>query len=309
MSMVLFFVAGGGILTAIANLCMRRSIDAGGSSKGFLMLQLPLSFVVAVLLHPVRTGNYTWNSEVALLGLGAGVIFGVMLWILGQALQRGPSGLTFAVLNSSSVVPAIVMALIFGAAFGHDYHWWNGVGSLFVLAGLFWAARHSRGSQGSFLPWALFAALLFTVQALFMSFLSWRALMLKEVLPASTLIPFHFDASETEWFMPMLFVAASFVHIVNYWTKRSSWPRPIEWVYAIAAGVLLGVGTFSLIESTQLASAREQAMIFPAYCVTIIVACNIWGRLVYKERIHWLGNMMAVIGVLIGTVDWPQIFG
>ena len=36
------------LFIALSNYCMRRSIDAGGSSKGFLMIQLFLVFIVLI---------------------------------------------------------------------------------------------------------------------------------------------------------------------------------------------------------------------------------------------------------------------
>ncbi|MBT3394652.1 MAG: hypothetical protein HN411_06065 [Waddliaceae bacterium] len=303
--MSIFIVMFGGVCTAMANLCMRRSIDAGGSSRGFLMLQLPLSAVVAVLLNPVRMDNYTWNGTVAVLGLIGGVIIGAVLWALGKSLQRGPSGLTFAVFNSASVVPAIVMFVVFGAAFGHGYHWWNAIGSALVIVGLFCAVKHSR-KHGVQISWMAFVATLFCLNVLFMSFLSWQALMLKGGIPYSALIPFHLNPNEAEWFMPMIFVAASIIHAIIYWKKTSKWPKPAEWVYAFLAGGLLGIGTYCLIESVQNAGTLEHAMIFPAYSVTIIAVCNIWGKLLYKEKIHWIAIGLAIVGIVIGVIK-PMI--
>ncbi len=51
------FILIAGVFVAASNLCMRRSIDAGGSSKGFLMVQLFWVFLIAILLNPVRSGE------------------------------------------------------------------------------------------------------------------------------------------------------------------------------------------------------------------------------------------------------------
>ncbi|MBS0607097.1 MAG: hypothetical protein JSR57_09115, partial [Verrucomicrobia bacterium] len=88
------------LFIAASNYCMRRSIDSGGSSKAFLMIQLFLVFLVAILLNPVRTGEYAWSSCMAYFGLAGGIVLAVMMIFLGKALEKGPPGLTFAALNA-----------------------------------------------------------------------------------------------------------------------------------------------------------------------------------------------------------------
>ena len=127
------FIAG-------SNYCMRRSIDAGGTSKGFLMIQLFIVFLVAILLNPVRSGDYHWSSCMAGFAIAGGVVLALMMASLGRSLETGPPGLTFAALNASTVMPSVLMVLLFGASFGYQYTLWNGLGSLLVVGGLFWAA-------------------------------------------------------------------------------------------------------------------------------------------------------------------------
>ncbi|MBI3236798.1 MAG: hypothetical protein HYZ48_03750, partial [Chlamydiales bacterium] len=74
------------ILIAASNYCMRRSIDSGGSSKAFLMIQLSLVFLVAILLNPVRTADYTWSTCMAVFGLAGGIVLSAMMIFLGKAL-------------------------------------------------------------------------------------------------------------------------------------------------------------------------------------------------------------------------------
>ena len=62
------------ICIALSNLCMRRSIDAGGNSKAYLMMQLSLTFVVMILLNPVRTGDFAWSGQVAGFALAGGIL-------------------------------------------------------------------------------------------------------------------------------------------------------------------------------------------------------------------------------------------
>jgi hypothetical protein len=101
---------------------MRRSIDSGGTTKGFLMIQLFIVFLVAILLNPVRSGDYHWSNCMAGFSIAGGVVLALMMASLGRALETGPPGLTFAALNSSTVMPSILMVLLFGAAFNRQYN-------------------------------------------------------------------------------------------------------------------------------------------------------------------------------------------
>lgn len=56
-----------GVFVALSNYLMRKSIDAGGTTKGFLMVQLFIVFVVAIILNPVRMGSYEWSGCMSLL--------------------------------------------------------------------------------------------------------------------------------------------------------------------------------------------------------------------------------------------------
>src|SRR5689334_14956395 len=108
-----FLILLASLFVAGSNLSMRKSIDAGGSTKGFLCVQLFLTFLVAILLNPVRTGQYSWSGCMAAFGLAGGIILAGLMIFLGKALEKGPAGLTFAILNSSSVMPMILMVLFF----------------------------------------------------------------------------------------------------------------------------------------------------------------------------------------------------
>src|ERR1700733_3152911 len=91
-----------GLFTALSNFFFRRSIDAGGTSRAFLVIQLTMMSFVAILLNPVRAGDFSFNLEMTLFGILAGVIFSLMMTSIGKALECGPAGLTIALLNAST---------------------------------------------------------------------------------------------------------------------------------------------------------------------------------------------------------------
>jgi drug/metabolite transporter (DMT)-like permease len=311
---------------ATSNLCMRRSIDGGGTSKAFLTIQLFLVFLVAVLLNPVRTGDYTWSHSMAAFGLSGGIILALMMACLGKALESGPPALTFAVLNSSTVMPMILMVALFGSAFGYNYTLWHGVGSILVLVGLFWAARGALaslkvlqpatgtlsvtvGGGGKNVQWALFAMGAFTLHVLFLVFMQWRALFINFPGKDGLLLSFSPQDALSQWFMPMVFLAAALVQAWIYVTKERRLPTRQEWFYGVSGGLANGVGTFFMIWATEVSTRFEHAMIFPIFSAGVILLCNLWGRWLYQEKINWQANAFCGLGILIGTLNWAVLFG
>jgi len=294
------------IFIAASNYCMRRSIDSGGSSQAFLTIQLFLVFLVAVLLNPIRTGDYAWSNCMGYFGLAGGVVLAVMLTFLGKALERGPPGLTFAVLNASTVMPMILMVLLFGAPFGYVYTLTNGLGSLLVLAGLFWAGRGAFQSEKK-MQWASLVMGAFFLHIIFLIFMQWRALFIN--FPGENGLFLSFDVSDakSQWFMPMLFFSAAVIQVFAYVVTQKRLPKQQELIYGIIGGVTNGIGTFFMIWSTEVSTPVEHAMIFPIFSVMIILCCNLWGQLVYKEKVNWAANACCLAGILVGTLDWKVL--
>lgn len=304
--MGIFFALLAALLASISNFCLRRSIDSGGSSKAYLVVQLTFSFFVMIALNPIRTQDFAWSTPAVILGLFGGILFGLLMWGLGRALEKGPPGLTFAVLNTSSVMPAIVMALLFGSLFGHPYTLANGLGSLLVVAGLFWAGSSSEKNPHKAL-WIFYAALIFVVHTIFLVFLQWWALVLKPALPHSLFLPFHLTAEKIQWFMPAIFFVGALIQWSIYLYTRHRFPKGAEITYGILGGIANGACTFFLILAPQVATAWENAMIFPIFAVGIILICNSWAQILYKEKINWWANLLALIGLVIGTVAWQSL--
>ncbi len=306
MAIIMIVLAGG--FVALSNYFMRRSIDAGGSTRAYLVVQLAISIIIGILFNPVRTGHFAVSTPSLVLGLIGGVILGSMMWSVGRALESGPPGLTFATLNSATVVPGVVMALIFGTQWGHPYTAWDAAGSALVVVGLFWAGWQSE-SHASKRRWVLLSLLAFTFHALLLSFLQWRALLMKGPYDLSPLVPFPLPAEKGQWFMPMIFVAATLMQLVSYCRFERRLPNKREVSYGIAGGATNGIGTFFLILAPEVATPWQNAMIFPLFAVTVIIICNVWGQMLYKERVNWGSNLLCLFGIVVATVDWRSLFG
>jgi len=291
---------------ALGNLCMRRSIDHGGTTKGYLVIQFLSAIFLMILLNPVRTSQYTFNTPISLLALFAGITLALMLFSVGKALEKGPPGLTFAFISSSSVVPAIVMATLFGAAFGHQYTLYHGLGSILVLLGLFWASRDVSETK-AMRSWVIAICLAFLLHVAFLVIMQWRVLL----ITAPNLSAFYQLMSPTEansqWFMPMIYVGAFLCQLLVFLFSEKRVTNSYETGYGIIGGLCNGGSTFFLIQATEFASPIENAMIFPVFSVLIIVVCNIWGKRLYDEKVNWKATQLCITGLIIGTVDWSIV--
>jgi len=291
-----------------SNYCMRRSIDAGGTTKAFLMIQMFLVFAVAILLNPVRTGHYEWSNCMAAFGFAGGLVLAFMMASLGRSLELGPPGLTFAALNASTVMPSLLMTIFFGGAFGYFYNLWHGLGSLLVVAGLFWAGWQTARSEKK-TNWVAFVTATFFLHVIFLVFLSWRALFINHVGAEGLFLSFDLEDVRSQWFMPMAFLAAFLVQAWIFITSEKRMPSRKEAQFGVMGGLANGIGTFFMIRATEVSTPFEHAMIYPIMSVSIIIICNIWGQRIYKEQVNWKANALCLVGILVGTIDWKTLIG
>lgn len=295
------------ICIAISNLCMRKSIDAGGSSRGYLMLQMSLSFVIMVILNPIRRGDYSWNTSIVLFGLAGGLLLAAVMTFLGKSLEKGPAGLSVAILNCSSVMPILVLVMLFGARFGFHYTLWNALGSLLVIGGICWAGW-DKGEVQSRRQWLLFISLTFFAHVAYLTYLNWRVLFMNFPGEEGLGLPISAEQASSPWFMPSVFFSAAVIQTFLYLTKERRIPNGSEISYGVFGSIANGLGAFLMIRATEVATSLEHAMLFPIFSVTLILGCNIWGKMLYKEAVNWKANALCIGGVLLGMVDWQAIF-
>lgn len=291
---------------AVSNLFMRRGIDAGGTSRGYLMIQMISAFFLSVLIGPVKTGSYAINGPIALLGLCAGVALALLLVALGKALERGPPGLTFSILNGAAVFPGVVMAMLFGAAFGYVYTVWHGIGSILVLGGLFWAGRGMEGLKDR-KWWLIFSVVMFFSHVMLLVIFQWRALLLNTPNPEELASFFSAEQIQSQWFAPMFYLSAALIQIAIYFKNEKGVPIRSVWLNGIGGGVTNGLCSFFLIQGTVLATGLENAIIFPLYSIGSIVFSNIWSQRLYQEKINWRAAQVCALGLFVGTVDWKAV--
>jgi hypothetical protein len=295
--MGLFFALLAALFASTSNFFMRRSIDAGGTTKGFVLIQMSIAGLVAVLLGPVQSNSYAINGSVVGLGVLAGVFLVTMLYILGKALLAGPPGLTFSILTAAAVVPAIVMASLFGAAFGFLYTAWHGIGSLLVLAGLFWAGQSTAGGLQDLKRWTVLVISMFSLHVLLLVLFQYRAVLINTG---------NLEA-QSSWFMPVYYFAAAAIQLGIFFRTEARALRPREWLYGCIGGAANSLCTFFLLRSTEVAKGLENAVIFPAFSIGIILLSNLWGQKVYQEKVNWRAAQVCACGLIVGTVDWSAL--
>jgi drug/metabolite transporter (DMT)-like permease len=282
------------LFVAFSNLFMRKSIDSGGTTKAFLVIQMSIATIVAFGLGPVKTGSYDVNLPILVLGAISGTALAFMLSVLGKALEKGPPGLTFSILSAATVMPGIVMALMFG----FPYTIWHGIGSLFVLGGLFWAGRGLEGMQDK-KRWTFLVTLMFSLHVLILVIYQWRALLLSN--PATA------EQVQSQWFMPAMYGSAALIQLAIYLRSERRYPHPQEWLFGALGGVFNSLCTFFLIQATEQATAIQSAIIFPLFSIGTIFFSNIWSQKLYRERVNWRACQVCAFGILLGTVDWNAL--
>ena len=213
--MAIFFVVLAGVFVAFSNLCMRKSVDCGGTTKGFLVFQMAMGFLVNFLLDPMRTGEYSAKGPLLILAAIAGLIMAVMLFALGRAVENGPAGLTFSTIASATVLPGLLMSLFFGAAMGFPYTPWHGAGSLLVLAGLLWAGKGMSGLRDK-KRWIIFASLMFVLHTILLVLFQWRSLLLNTAHPELISRFFTSESIRSQWFTPFMFLIACLFELIVF---------------------------------------------------------------------------------------------
>lgn len=304
MGILLALIAG--MFVPLTNLCVRKSIDIGGNAKAFFVFQMAASFFFALLLGPVRTAELSIPLPTALFGVLTGIILSVMLFALGKAVEQGPPGFTFAILNSATVMPGLLMALVFGAAFGFIYNVWHAAGSILVLGGLFWGAKGLQGMK-NLKSWLFFASVMFAFHILILALYQGRAMLMNQARPEGFASFLSMGHAKSEWFTPFMFLSSGIIQLAIYFRVGRQKPKVKEIFFGIAGGLSNLLCTFFLIWATEKATPFENAVIFPIYSVIGIILTNLWGQKLYQEQVNWRACQISAFGLFIGTVDWKAV--
>jgi hypothetical protein len=299
--MTIAYILLSSIFIAFSNLCIRKSIDAEQSAGDpYLLYRLLISGIVTGLFAFFYSTAFSFNPLMILLGTIAGVLLGLLMWLTGRALKHGSPGLSFAIINGACVMPPLIMALFFGAAYGHEITLRHVIGALCVMIGLFWASWERSSIN---VMWLFLISSTFFVHTLYLTFFQWRALTLNPNLPPNTLIPFHTNPASADTFVLVMYITAGLLQYILPSSHRTMITAPWSFIaFGVIGGIVNGFGGFAMIKATEIASySWEKALIFPLYVVCLILLCNIWASILYREKINWYANLVCFVGILIGA--------
>jgi multidrug transporter EmrE-like cation transporter len=304
--MGILFALIAGIFMPLTNLTVRKSLDFGGNTKGYFVFQMLSTLICAYLFGPVRTGDYSLNWPAALMGSIAGVLLFVMLFFLGKSLQKGPPGFTFAILNSATVIPGILMAIFFGASLGYEFKLAHALGCIFVLIGLFWAGK---GLQDLSAPrkWLFFSSTMFLFHVLLLGLYQGRGMLLSPLRPAELFSSLPAHLIKSECFIPCMFLTAVLIQTFVFIKDERRKPKQGEILYGFFGGLSNFLVTFFLLKAAQFASPIENGVIYPIFSVVGIILTNAWGQKLYQEQVNWRACQLCVFGLIVGTVDWKAV--
>jgi hypothetical protein len=282
---------------AASNYCMRRTLDAGGSPRGFLLMQFGVSLLLNLALCSCPLSDMAQSWPMLAIGLGAGLLVFGMMFATGIALARGPAGLTFAGLNAATVVPGPAMALLFGLPFGFAFGWAQAAGLALVLLGLFWSARHERATRLWWVP----ATAAFSLHALLLCYMQWKCLLSQPSAWGHALVPFQLPAQMDTWFLPGMFIGAFLAQALTFVITERRLPVMGEWIFGLVGGAANGAGAYCLVWAVSLVTGQAANMLFPLFAVGIIGLTNLWSQVLYKEQVCWTATALASGGILLGT--------
>jgi hypothetical protein len=294
----LIFSIFAAIFAAGANLFFRKSGDASAKKDYnlYLLMLYLTSLIIACLLIPYK-GWPEFNPVLFSIGAFVGILNMGMMWMTSKALQRGPSGLTFAFQNASAIFPGILLFGLFGPLFGFSISFIQCVGMGIVLWGLFYGQ-----GKGQWEGWLKFALGSFILQIGTLTVIHWRCLLFNQNIPSHGLIPWNFAECDDAWFLPGQFIVAFLLQLgmVLKEGKREWMGR--ELIYGLSWGVLNGLNSLCLLVATRIALPYEKGLIFPFFAIFTMILCNSWANRIYRERFNFGSNALCSLGILIASL-------
>jgi hypothetical protein len=127
------------VFAATANFFFRKSSEAAGAKSNFHFYFLVFYFTSLVMsLALSRSGEPApFDGVMFCVGCFVGVLNMAMMWLTSRALLAGPSGLTFAFQNASSIFPGLLLFGLFGPHFGFQVSFVQVIGMGLVILGLY----------------------------------------------------------------------------------------------------------------------------------------------------------------------------
>lgn len=281
---------------SLANLFFRKS-SLKQDVHGYLFCYYLISFLSTFAFYPSLT-KIPFSPFLLAAGVFVGILNVLLMQVLSISLKYGPAGLTFAFQNASSIFPNALLFLIFGAAFEFIVTPYQVLGMSFVLLGLYFASWQDQPLHLSS-RWFKWTVLGFLLQMFILTFLQWRCLLFSH-FENHLLIPFHFEESCDAWFM-LGFLGGALLLQALIFLYRQRFLKKSELIFGSLGGLTNGVGTYLLLLATRGALPAEKGLIFPGFAVSVILLCNLWGYMLYREEMNYKANALCLLGIIIAS--------
>lgn len=294
MAFLLAFCASG--FDAIANFLFKR--NAHFSAACYLLASYLGSYFVLLCLEP-NFFKVAFSIEMFSLGLFGGAFLVLMMLCAHRALKFGPSGLTFAFQISGSVFAIPTLYMVLGPTSGFIMSSATLYGLLFVLVGLFLAAKKNEQVSYNF-SWISAAFLLFVIQTLLFILMHWRTLAFSNY--EQGILGFRCTPEQDIWYTQGLYLSACICQVTVVIITKAQANRK-TWLQGALGGIINGIGTLLILVSTTKGSIIEKPLLFPVYAVSLMALCNLWSRFFYQEKINWGAYAACSLGILLASLE------
>lgn len=295
---VSFFAA---LCASVSNLFIRKNSLVSNGPHGHLTCHYLTSFIISFFICKDSL-HIPFNGSITSIGAAVGILNVALMGLLYQALNRGPSGLTFALLNASSIFPGVLLFLLFGREFGFDFTMTQAIGMSLVIFGFVIATKtDSKGGFSVKREWLKYALGSFLVQIVALSLIQWRCLLFESHASAHVLLPTTLSEESDVWFMPGLFGAAFLFQAILFLRERRMCTKS-ELFFGVVTGLAIALSTYFLSLATKLALPQEKALLFPCYAVATIILSNGWASKLYKEKFNVHTNVLCSAGIFVASI-------
>lgn len=283
-------------LSALANFLIHKTLQLKKTTEGYLLASFGCSSVLGFFYYTKLT-YIPLSLGMLIAGSLAGFLVFLLMQMTTKALKMGPSSLTFAFQISGSLFPGVILFFLFGTPFGYELTYDMILGLLLVLIGLFWSAAPASIAHQVTIKWILLVCSLFLIHLAYTTLIQWRCLSYSKV-PHHALIPFRCEKSQDVWFFIAMFFSAFILQGMRILQIRHT-PQKIELALGSLAGFINTISTVLLFGATGVATPEQKGILFPLFSIGMILLCNLWSQLLYKENIHWRSNLLCVSGISI----------
>ena len=279
-------------LAAIYNYLLRKSSDSPKNVQNFVVMVLASSFLFSLVFE----NGFLSSWLISGLAVFSGLLVSLIFLSLPKAFSSGPSGLTIAIFQSACLLPPVLMASIFGCRCGFTYTVFHFSGAVLVLFGLLLSALKGP-KQPINRKWGFYMATIFLSQALILTIYQYKALLVKPGLPEHLLIA----QVAVDWYFPLMFLSA-LVFTLFLKSEKLSFNKK-ELVQGLAGGFFNAGNSLLLLLGLIVATPFEIPFLVPVNAVGTIFLCNLWSQWFFKEKIHWLGSSIALLGILLSFIE------